>query len=157
MKHQTGLAVQPPLSWKVLAQEKGKPTEGVPMPRLLLNKIEAEFQRLASSKGWIITKRGWPDFLCITPDGVVAVECKPRFKRKGSLQLFQLLKREQAAVFDILESAGIPCFVSDGVDLECYTPAIHSNEKRRYSRQSVPNTPSPHLHQPYFVPHATIE
>ena len=40
------------------------------------NKTEAEFERKAALDGWIVTKRGWPDFICRRGLEVMAVEVK---------------------------------------------------------------------------------
>lgn len=97
-----------------------------------VNTPERLFEELAELKGWKITKRGWPDFLCFTKTGeVIAVEVKPRMRSRSG---FRLLKREQAKTMDILVAHGIPCFVSDGKVIERYEPEKHAGEARRYSR-----------------------
>ena len=96
------------------------------------NTPERLFEELAKLKGWTVTKRGWPDFLCFTETGeMIAVEVKPRMKRRSG---FKVLKREQAKTMDILTAHGISCFVSDGETLEPYDPKTHAGESRRYSR-----------------------
>jgi hypothetical protein len=43
------------------------------------NTAEQAFTEEARALGWKVTKRGWPDFLCISPNGrVEAVEVKPK-------------------------------------------------------------------------------
>lgn len=92
-----------------------------------VNEPEDKFELLALSKGWKPTKKGWPDFLCIDKDGKpFAVEVKPQ-TRNG----MKLLKREQVTCIEYLEAAGIPCFVSDGVNLDRYDPKFHNDESRR--------------------------
>ena len=88
------------------------------------------FEELAQSNGWTTSKRGWPDFLCMKPDTgeIIAVEVKPRVN-DGSRMV--LLKREQAACLDALQSHGIKCFVSDGVTLEPYSRDKHASAKQR--------------------------
>jgi hypothetical protein len=99
---------------------------------LRMNDAEGAFERTAHEKGWKVTKKGWPDFLCRHPDGtVIAVEIKPRTKDGTRLQI---LKREQADTMDWLTSIGVRCFVSDGRTLESYHRDIHAPEHRRYSR-----------------------
>lgn len=97
------------------------------------NTPERNFEILAQCLGWsTVTKRGWPDFLAFTPDGsMIAVEVKPLTK-DGSR--YQILKREQAAVMDVLSSHGIKCYVSDGETMEPYDRERHAPEHRRYSR-----------------------
>jgi hypothetical protein len=97
-----------------------------------MNEAEGRFERTAHEKGWQVTKRGWPDFLCRHPDGtVVAVEIKPRMKDGTRLKI---LKREQADAMDWLTSIGVRCFVSDGDTLEEYRRDIHAPESRRYRK-----------------------
>jgi len=101
--------------------------------RVRRNEVERKFEELAESNGWKPTKRGWPDFLCFKDGQVIAVECKPRTKKSGELKL---LKRDQVRTMEILISAGIKCYVSDGETLEKYNPKIHANESRRRSLSS---------------------
>lgn len=49
----------------------------------LVNECEQRFLELASSKGWVASKRGWPDFFVFNPEDeseMFAVEVKPRVK-----------------------------------------------------------------------------
>jgi len=92
------------------------------------NETERNFEALALSKGWKVTKKGWPDFLCFGPKGeVIAVEVKPR-NHKGQLRM---LRRFQERVMDLFVQHGIPCYVSDGTCLESYKKLIHANPSRR--------------------------
>lgn len=97
--------------------------------RKLKNKPENGLFELASSNGWITSKRGWPDFMCfnIETGEMIAIECKPRLP-SGRLQL---LKREQAKCMQHLTSKGIRCFVSDGMKLEPFSMEIHASEVLR--------------------------
>ncbi len=67
------------------------------------NPAEAEFFDGAASAGWLLTKRGWPDFFLKRGEDVVAVEVKPADSRG--------LRREQVRVLAALSEAGIPCAV----------------------------------------------
>lgn len=67
------------------------------------NPAEAEFFDSAASDGWLLTKRGWPDFFLKRGNQVCCVEVKPASSRA--------LRREQARVMAALITAGIPCFV----------------------------------------------
>ena len=90
----------------------------------LSNITEKAFADLAASRGWEVTKRGWPDFLCFGPDGkVIAVEVKPRTKDGRRLKQ---LKTEQRRVLDALSQLGVPCFVSDGESLIPYEPGSYT-------------------------------
>ena len=67
------------------------------------NKAEAECFNLLESKGWTVTKRGWPDFFCVKDGQVCAVEVKPHKKSN--------LKRHQIAIMGELSAKGIRCFL----------------------------------------------
>jgi hypothetical protein len=41
-----------------------------------VHKTEEAFMRGMERRGWTVLKRGWPDFLCIRGDRIVAVEVK---------------------------------------------------------------------------------
>ena len=98
------------------------------------NELERNFEALATSKGWRVTKKGWPDFLCVGPKGeVIVVEVKPRNK-KGQLRM---LRRFQERVMDLFVLHGIRCYVSDGVRLEAYNKQIHADPSRRHRRLVV--------------------
>jgi hypothetical protein len=102
-----------------------------PHRRRYPNLTEEAFAQLAERNGWEVTKRGWPDFLCFGPnDEVIAVEVKPRLAdpSKGRMKV---LSRYQVRVMDILQAAGVRCFVSDGDKLEPYRPERHGNRLRR--------------------------
>lgn len=83
-------------------KEPAKPQPGkVPM-----NAAERRAYLAIAKKGWIVTKRGWPDLACFDADGnLVAVECK----KHGN----QVLKECQSATMKALEKAGVRCFRYD--------------------------------------------
>lgn len=99
------------------------------MRRQYKNEKEQALATLAESKGWKVSKRGWPDFMCWRGEEFIAVEVKPR--RRDGKEGFLLLKREQARCMDFLTRAGIRCYVSDGLTLEPYDRAKHAPESRR--------------------------
>ncbi len=70
--------------------------------RVPLNGAERAFYDWAQSKGWTMTKRGWPDFFCFGPEGLMLVEVKPKRGRRVSPW--------QAIVMEKLIAAGLPCF-----------------------------------------------
>lgn len=84
------------------------------------NVAEDAFLRFAKKRGWRITKRGWPDFLCLSRSGEwFAVEVKPR--RRDGLPGTKALKPEQIACMDFLTTRGVRCYVSDGEEIYPYT------------------------------------
>jgi len=67
------------------------------------NPVEAQFFDFAESEGWIITKKGWPDYACFLPDGdFVVVEVKPLRSSR--------LKAWQWKVMQYLTAAGVDCY-----------------------------------------------
>ena len=77
------------------------------------NGPEFTFAELAASKGWTVTKRGWPDFLCFGPNNeIVAVEVKPSHDDS--------LKYDQIRCMDALQAHGVKCYTSDGKTLKPY-------------------------------------
>ena len=51
------------------------------------NRNEQVFANRYVSLGWRLSKRGWPDFFCLTPDGdIVLVECKQHQDKLSSAQ-----------------------------------------------------------------------
>lgn len=73
------------------------------------NKTEAACWDKLAACGWWVDRRGWPDFLCsmMTSDGrqtCVAVEVKSGAADPSP---------EQRQVMQILELAGVPCFMWD--------------------------------------------
>lgn len=98
------------------------------------NLSESRFSNLAESKGWNVTKRGWPDFLCWDKDGnPFAVEVKPKY---GKRQL--RLRREQDVCMRFLQSQGVRCFLSDGRTLQPFDPEKHGYRKPGKERERVP-------------------
>lgn len=98
------------------------------------NVCEAAFADLARANGWRVTKRGWPDFLCIGPgDEVIAVEVKPRYKRDP--QRLESLRVDQTLCMVFLQSHGVRCFVSDGASLEKFDLARHGHQAAYYARR----------------------
>jgi hypothetical protein len=67
------------------------------------NPSERRFAEEMHGRGWIVSKRGWPDFFCVgrRTGQVVLVEVKPAAHYK--------LKREQLAVLKTLAAYGVPC------------------------------------------------
>ena len=66
-------------------------------------KAETQFTDWASSQGWMSLHRGWPDYLCIKPDGsVIVVEVKGKDNER--------LSRHQEDVMTILADLGMPTF-----------------------------------------------
>lgn len=67
------------------------------------NLAEQKFYDYATSKKWIVTKRGWPDFFCYEPETgkIVLVEVK---RKRG-----HRLKREQVVLLKLL-SEYLPCY-----------------------------------------------
>lgn len=66
------------------------------------NSAEAQCFEYLSSKGWTVTKRGWPDFFCVKDGAICAVEVKPT-KR-------QSLRPNQIAIMGELSAKGIKCY-----------------------------------------------
>lgn len=67
------------------------------------NSAEAKFYDWADSKGWIISKKGWPDYACFLPDDrLVLVEVKPR--RSHNLKVWQ------HAIMQALSKKGVECY-----------------------------------------------
>ena len=86
------------------------------------NAHENDFYNRAQNAGWKVTKQGWPDFFCVTPEGkVVAVEVKQRAsksKRHAKYGWFyQGLRRDQITVLKALEALGVEVRISDGTHL----------------------------------------
>ena len=82
------------------------------------NAHELAFIKLARSQGWHVTKSGWPDFFCVTPEGqVVLVEVKPASRPTPT--------KHQQAVLSLLAKLGLDVRISYGDDLgKPYRPAV---------------------------------
>jgi hypothetical protein len=69
--------------------------------RFTSNSAEAQFAQWASTEGWQVTKRGWPDFICRRGVERMAVEVK---------HTDDLSEPQRSAIIDL--SAGpVPCYV----------------------------------------------
>jgi len=71
--------------------------------RLPSNEAEAAFYRCAKNEGWVVSKRGWPDFMCFRGEDVRVVEVKPR---KGNSPF-----KHQVQVLTALQRLGVPCYL----------------------------------------------
>ena len=83
------------------------------------NDNENAFYNKAQNEGWFVTKKGWPDFFCISPDGrVMVVEVKQSGKKSRKHTKsgwdYQGLRREQIIVMKALEKLGVDVRISDG-------------------------------------------
>jgi len=73
------------------------------------NAAEHQFIKRAQRRGWIVIRKGWPDYLCFRPTTkigeyeLMAVEVKPFFE-KG-------LEPHQIISMSFLALKGLPCFV----------------------------------------------
>ena len=63
------------------------------------NAAQRAFEEFASHSQWAVFSSGWPDYLCLTPDGVRLVEVKPRAS--------SVLGETQKVVAKLLSDAGI--------------------------------------------------
>ena len=78
-------------------------------PRSYSNESERQFIEQALKKGWIVTRKGWPDYLCVKTDpltkkeSLVLVEVKRSKKDKP--------RKEQLKVMRLLAAYGVPCYV----------------------------------------------
>ena len=98
----------------------------LPPHRDFRNVHEGRFAKLAGLWGWEVTKRGWPDFFCVKPDGSVAVvEVKPPLKWFGRRRGGGLSK-VQTIVLIALARHGIDCYVNDGSVLKPFDPEFHA-------------------------------
>lgn len=66
------------------------------------NEAEGLFYEQMQANGWSLTKRGWPDFLCVRDGKLCAVEVKPRSDVP--------LKKNQLAIMGLLSAHGIACY-----------------------------------------------
>jgi hypothetical protein len=66
-----------------------------------MNDAEAAFAAWAESNGWTVSKRGWPDFICVRGPEIMAVEVK----------WSDNLSPEQERACAMLATHGIPTFV----------------------------------------------
>lgn len=70
--------------------------------RVRRNTAERGLQEKMESLGWEVTKRGWPDFVCVKDDKIIFVEVKK--------DAMNPLRREQRRLMEILHAAGLACF-----------------------------------------------
>lgn len=70
--------------------------------RIYKNKAEREFIQIMNKKGVYTTKRGWPDFICVSLNHVFFVEVKHNNSHP--------LKKEQLSIMKLLTNHGLPCF-----------------------------------------------
>ncbi len=79
------------------------------------NQWEEAFRKFAIEQGWEATKRGWPDFLCLSKEGEwFVVEVKPPSRKTIGLSA------PQSACMDFLSSLGARCYVFNGEKMVRY-------------------------------------
>lgn len=66
------------------------------------NPDEAICHDILSRDGWVVTKRGWPDFFCLRDGELMMVEVKP--------SPMHPLRQDQAMVLRKLAGLGVPCY-----------------------------------------------
>lgn len=66
------------------------------------NRAESLFAKTAREHGWMVTKRGWPDFICYRNNDIMLVEVK----RKGAYRL----KRTQEKFMKTISGYGVKCY-----------------------------------------------
>ncbi len=66
------------------------------------NQYERECYEALRKEGWFVSKKGWPDFLCIRGDDIILVEVKPKRSHR--------LKKHQYLVMTALTKAGLKCY-----------------------------------------------
>jgi len=67
------------------------------------NKAEEAFAKKARDNGWMVTKRGYPDFICYKNGDVMLVEIKARKHHR--------LKKSQIKIMNISrENHGVKCY-----------------------------------------------
>jgi hypothetical protein len=91
------LEVKPIKGTTFSMQETGNP------PRYLKNSAERQLFQELTSRGWEVSKRGWPDFVCFKGNNLALVEVK----RNGRCHL----KRQQQRLMKTLASFGVKCFL----------------------------------------------
>jgi hypothetical protein len=81
------------------------PLQTMTSSRCPKNKAESIVHKSLTSKGWLVSKRGWPDFFAINPKTghLAVIEVKPSRGRQ--------LKKHQRIVMHILAAFNIPCFL----------------------------------------------
>ena len=66
------------------------------------NPAERMCYDLLIEQGWNVTKKGWPDFFCWTPNKFMVVEVKPRDRMD--------LRPRQGLILRRLAKYGVPCY-----------------------------------------------
>ena len=66
------------------------------------NEAEKLFADIATKNGWLVTKRGWPDFICYKGQDVMFVEVKKKSSHR--------LKIAQKTLMDIFKKHGIKTY-----------------------------------------------
>lgn len=88
------------------------------------NVPENSLVELMESRGYEVTKRGWPDFLCFKNGELVCVEVKPN-PGHG-------LRRSQSKAMRYLAAAGIKCYYwAPGMELKRIYP-VWGKEYRKW-------------------------
>lgn len=100
------------------------------------NLAENTFARYAESRGWHVTKRGWPDFFCFKDDGEIAVvEVKPSDN--------YMLKKEQLMVLEALMLKGIRTYVwTPGKGIRNFKDVLDWQRVKRARRSNGREYPS---------------
>jgi hypothetical protein len=70
--------------------------------RQLKNIAEQKCAEALTARGWEVTKRGWPDFICYRGNELILVEVKPKQDRR--------LSKKQQRLMTALVNLGIKCF-----------------------------------------------
>ena len=73
------------------------------LPRNLKNPAERQLLHELTSKGWEVTKRGWPDFACFKGNNLALVEVKRNSRCH--------LKMGQQRLMTALANLGVKCFL----------------------------------------------
>lgn len=73
------------------------------LPRYLKNPAERQLFHELSSRGWEVSKRGWPDFICFKGNNLALIEVKRNSRCH--------LKRQQQRLMKTLASFGVKCFL----------------------------------------------
>jgi len=66
------------------------------------NRHEEAFATAARAKGWDVTKRGYPDFICYRNGEIMLVEVKPDKRHR--------LKKDQMLFKQEMEKRGVRCY-----------------------------------------------
>jgi len=88
------------------------------VPKIPVNKWEAQLFDILTGNGWKIYRKGWPDFACVKKDGEFClIEIKPKRSHR--------LKAAQYELMLVLAAHGVKCYrwSPDG-GFEPITPSI---------------------------------